>query len=137
MPRKEVRIKKDAKELAKTPLRKINPDEVLSLAKIGASIAEIAAFMGVSYDVIHHNFQKELEQGKASMKLSLRRAQLRSALETGNPSLLIWLGKNMLGQTDQLPEYELKKQLEDYGKKQAQEELKNLDLANKKIEEKQ
>ena len=40
-------------------------------------------------------YKKHQDQGKAS----LRRAQMKTALD-GNPTMLIWLGKQMLDQTD-------------------------------------
>jgi hypothetical protein len=42
-------------------------------------------------------FKKHSDEGKAS----LRRMQWKAA-EAGNPTMLVWLGKNMLGQSDKL-----------------------------------
>lgn len=41
------------------------------------------------------------EQKKGLGKISLRRKQLQTAL-AGNPALLIWLGKNLLKQSDKV-----------------------------------
>jgi hypothetical protein len=41
----------------------------------------------------------ELLKGRESLKQSLRRAQIKLAL-SGNAVMLIWLGKNLLGQSD-------------------------------------
>jgi hypothetical protein len=38
-------------------------------------------------------------KGREDVKMSLRRAQLQLALN-GNPTMLIWLGKQLLGQQD-------------------------------------
>ena len=40
-----------------------------------------------------------MDRGFAAGKMRLRKAQYRKALE-GNPVMLIWLGKNVLGQKD-------------------------------------
>ena len=47
-------------------------------------------------------YKKHAHEGKAS----LRRAQWQSATEKLNPTMLIWLGKNMLGQRDVIDDYQ-------------------------------
>jgi hypothetical protein len=42
-----------------------------------------------------------MERGKARGRLSLRRAQLKM-VEDGNATMGIWLGKNVLGQRDEI-----------------------------------
>jgi hypothetical protein len=42
-----------------------------------------------------------MERGKAKGRISMRRAQLR-ILENGNATMAIWLGKQYLGQTDEI-----------------------------------
>ena len=71
------------------------------LAEICCTNKEIAHVMGVSIDVIKKPENRELiEQGKSAGKVKLRRAQYAKAVDEGNPTLLIWLGKQMLGQSD-------------------------------------
>lgn len=43
-------------------------------------------------------FKKHQDEGKAS----LRRSQWKAATEKLNPTMLVWLGKQMLGQRDQV-----------------------------------
>jgi hypothetical protein len=45
------------------------------------------------------NFPEYFEQSRCVGKAALRRRQFQSAMD-GNPTMLIWLGKNWLGQTD-------------------------------------
>lgn len=72
------------------------------LAEIQCTQQEIAHVMGVSIDVIKKPENKELiEEGKSAGKVRLRRAQYAKAVDDGNPTMLIWLGKQLLGQTDQ------------------------------------
>ena len=84
----------------------ISIEEVEKLGQIGATQAEIAAFFGVSVPTIERRFQKPeyraaFDRGFANLKLSLRRTQVKQA-DSGNTTMLIWLGKNLLGQRDNL-----------------------------------
>lgn len=77
----------------------IDHDEVRRLAAFGATMIEIANFYGVSTDSIKRSFRDDIEKGHQDMKFSLRRKQLDSALN-GSNTMLVWLGKQMLGQAD-------------------------------------
>lgn len=77
----------------------VPPEEVRKLAAIGCRDKEIAEWFGVAEDTLRYNFATELTLGRESLKQSLRRAQIQLAL-SGNATLLIWLGRNLLGQSD-------------------------------------
>ena len=77
----------------------IDPEEVEKLAGIGCKDSEIADWFGIKYDTLRNNFSDQLTKGREHLKQSLRRAQLSLAL-SGNAVMLIWLGKNILGQQD-------------------------------------
>jgi hypothetical protein len=77
----------------------VDPDEVEKLAGIGCKDSEIADWFGIKQDTLRYNFADQLTKGREHMKQSLRRAQLHLALG-GNAVMLIWLGKNLLGQSD-------------------------------------
>ena len=77
----------------------IPPLEVFKLAQIGCKDHEICAWFGIDENTLTYNFRPELTTGREALKQSLRRAQINLAL-SGNPTLLIWLGKNILGQSD-------------------------------------
>jgi hypothetical protein len=77
----------------------INPLKVRALIAEGAKVNEIAEYFGVHRDVIHDRFPTELTKGKADLRESLRRTQIREA-KKGNATMLIWLGKQYLGQSD-------------------------------------
>lgn len=81
------------------PKTKIDPGEVYKLAQWGCKTEEIASWFGVSRDTIERRFAAELTKGRLLVKQSLRRWQLEAA-KKGNVAMLIWLGKQMLGQTD-------------------------------------
>lgn len=77
----------------------VPPDEVEHQASLGCTDAEIAKYFGVKDDTLRRHFAEYLIKGRHNLKTSLRQAQLRVALE-GNPTMLIWLGKNVLNQND-------------------------------------
>ena len=87
--------------------RKIIDIDLLELEKlcsIGCTDKELAAFFGVSTRTIekrrkHSEFLEAMERGQAKGCISLRRCQMKSA-EKGNAAMLIWLGKQRLGQRD-------------------------------------
>ena len=76
-------------------------DMIVILAEIQCTQQEIAHVMGVSVDVIKKTENLDLiANGKSQGKVKLRRAQYRKAVDEGNPTMLIWLGKNTLGQSE-------------------------------------
>lgn len=77
----------------------IPPDEVLALAKLHCTWKEMSEFYNVPVETFKYNFRELVAKGRAETKQALRKAQIKLAL-TGNATMLIWLGKNMLGQTD-------------------------------------
>ncbi len=72
---------------------------VEGMAGVGATNCEIADFLGVSEAVIRKRCDALLIKSRSGLKTRLRQAQLKAALG-GNPAMLIWLGKQMLGQKD-------------------------------------
>jgi|TARA_R100000655_G_scaffold15285_3_gene34014 DNA-binding CsgD family transcriptional regulator len=77
----------------------IKEEEVLKLAGYGCTQREIADFYGCDESLISKNYSSIIAKGKADLKKKLRKAQLKLALE-GNATMLVWLGKQMLGQSD-------------------------------------
>lgn len=81
------------------PLLEIDSNEILKLAQLGCKNEEIADFIGCSEQTITHRFQEQLDKGRADLKMSLRRMQIQAA-QRGNVAMMIWLGKQLLGQID-------------------------------------
>jgi hypothetical protein len=77
----------------------VPPDEVELMAQIGSTDKEIAEHFGIGHDTLRRNFADELAKGRSNLKQRLRQKQLQVAFE-GNPTMLIFLGKNYLGQAD-------------------------------------
>jgi hypothetical protein len=77
----------------------VPPKDVERLAQMGCKDSEIAEWFGIDENTLRYNFSVELLKGKLALNQSLRQAQIRLAL-TGNATMLIWLGKNILGQQE-------------------------------------
>ena len=77
----------------------VPPEDILKLAKLGCSIEEMSDWFGVPSNTIKYNFSDIIAKGRSETKQALRRAQIALALK-GNATMLIWLGKNMLGQQE-------------------------------------
>ena len=77
---------------------------VEAMASYGCTVSEIAVAMGVAESTLRaqHNravFEEALIKGGESLKTRVRRAQI-SILENGSTAMAIFLGKNVLGQSD-------------------------------------
>ena len=81
------------------PKLDIDADKVEMLASFGCSTIEIARLHNCDESTIRLRFKNELERGRENMKIKLRQLQWKQA-ENGNTSLLIFLGKQYLGQSD-------------------------------------
>jgi hypothetical protein len=83
------------------PKLQIDPKLVQDLAALGCKTTEIAVVVGCSTDTLEGRFSAELAKGRENLRISLRRWQLEAA-KKGNVAMLIWLGKQMLGQTEKV-----------------------------------
>lgn len=83
------------------PKKKIDYELVEKLAYIQCTQEEIATILGVSTKTLQRDkeFCRIYKSGMENGKMSLRRLQWKGA-EEGNNTMLIWLGKQYLGQTD-------------------------------------
>ena len=70
----------------------------------------MADFFGCSADLLEKSYSEYITKGRAEQKMRLRQLQWKSA-EKGNVSMLIFLGKNILGQKDRLEENQLEEPL--------------------------
>jgi hypothetical protein len=79
--------------------RVVTPDDVYKLSAIGSSDREIARWFDMDENTLRYNFSDIIAKGREDLSQSLRMAQLKLAL-SGNATMLIWLGKNILGQQE-------------------------------------
>ncbi len=71
------------------------------MASWGCKTVEIAEHFGCSDETITRRYMAELIKGRTALKTNLRQWQLRRA-QAGSDTMLIWLGKQLLGQSDKL-----------------------------------
>ncbi len=81
------------------PKLNIDGEKITKWISYGATVREIADAENCSEDHIHKVFRENITKGKAQRNIRLRKAQFELAM-TGNCSMLIWLGKQYLGQKD-------------------------------------
>lgn len=110
--------------------KQIDFDVVDSLCNIQCTGEEIASVLGVDYDTLNARIKEKygilfsdyFELKRGAGKASLRRMQWKAA-EAGNNTMLVWLGKQYLGQRDTPAEVvekklELEKEKFEHAKKQ-------------------
>jgi len=83
---------------------KIDLIELEKLCSLQATDEELASFFGVSVRTVENRrkqpkFAEAMNRGRAKGRISVRRAQMK-LLESGSASMGIWLGKQLLGQSD-------------------------------------
>jgi AraC-like DNA-binding protein len=83
------------------PQKEIDPEMVLKLASMGCTTKDIGDVLGCSDQTLNRRFADELAEGRAKLRNRLRMKQVEVAL-SGNVSMLIWLGKQLLDQTDKM-----------------------------------
>ena len=90
------------------PIKEIAWETVDGLCAIQCTGEEISSVLNINYDTLNRackrvhgvSFTDYYKQKSQSGKVALRRAQFRLAVEDGNPTMMIWLGKQHLGQRD-------------------------------------
>ena len=104
-------MKKEKKKTGRPKKYNIQKEKVEQLASFGCTNTEIASFFGCDVSLITKTYSQFLTKGRDKGKIRLRQLQWKSA-EKGNTAMLIWLGKQILNQTDR-SEVELVKPIED------------------------
>lgn len=88
------------------PKKEIDEDQIFQLASYGLTREEIAAFCGCSASTLDHNpgYHNAIKEGHTCRNASLRKKQYDVAMN-GNVVMLIWLGKQYLGQTEKVEQF--------------------------------
>ncbi len=81
------------------PRVEIDEAVLFELAKIHCTLDEMGHILGCAASVLSTRFSNVIEDAKAQGRASLRRSMYLKAKD-GNVQILIWLGKNVLGQAD-------------------------------------
>ena len=77
----------------------VDPAEVEKLASYGCTNREIADFFSCPENTLAVTYSRHTTKGRAELRKRLRKAQINLAL-SGNATMLIWLGKQYLEQSD-------------------------------------
>lgn len=104
------------------PRLNLDKDKLFDLAKIHCTMIEIASIMGCSVDTLENNYSDIIKKGKEEGKSSLRRIQYKAAVK-GSVTMMIWLGKQLLGQRDKT-EQEINVNIDD--RREIQREVEQL-----------
>jgi AraC-like DNA-binding protein len=88
----------------------IEMETLVNLVRIQCTISECANVLNTSEDTIQRRLKEETGETFAAFfkrhqdegKASLRRAQFKAATEDRQPTMLVWLGKQYLGQQDKV-----------------------------------
>ncbi len=81
------------------PQLKLDESLIEKLASIHCTMEEIASVCECSVDTLERRYAELIKKAKDKGKSSLRRHQWEAA-QKGNTTMLIWLGKQLLGQRD-------------------------------------
>ena len=81
------------------PVKEIDEDLLYKLAQIHCTMKEMVDIIGVSEDTLKRRYAGIIDKGKAEGKMRLRRKQIEVAM-SGNPAMLIFLGKCLLAQSE-------------------------------------
>lgn len=93
------------------PIKVIDQTQFEKLCSILCTLDDIAGFFDCSVDTIENwckktykeTFSDVYKKKSAAGRVSLRRKQFEIAM-SGNTTMLVWLGKQQLGQRDTFPE---------------------------------
>lgn len=99
--------KKQKKNKGGRPRVPVDVSLVDQLCIIQCTGEEVAAVLGIDYDALNRALKRQTGKGFAdyfaskapSGRMSLRRVQWQAAM-AGDRTMLVWLGKNVLGQLD-------------------------------------
>jgi len=81
------------------PKKQIDEETVERMASVGCTVEEIALVLGCNKRTLERRFVAVLEKGRARLKTGLRHKQVQLAM-AGDKTMLVWLGKQLLGQKD-------------------------------------
>ena len=98
---------KKAKKPVGRPRIELDPKQAKIFGYFRATYDTMAEQIGCHVDTIRaamqdedSEFSKAYKKGFSSMKMKLSEAQVKTAIEEHNPTLLVWLGKQYLNQND-------------------------------------
>jgi len=100
-------MKAETKRKVGRPRIELDPKQAQIFGYFRATYDTMAEQIGCHVDTIRKemqnhdsDFSKAYKKAFSGMKMKLSEAQLKTGIEEHNPTLLVWLGKQYLGQKD-------------------------------------
>lgn len=88
-----------AKKRGRPPVD-VDIDKVRELAAEGNSLENIGRVLHITSSTLkRHDIHEAWKNGRAELEINIRHWQVEAA-KSGNVQMLIWLGRNILGQSD-------------------------------------
>tara|TARA_B100000959_G_C14966829_1_gene618109 strand:- start:1194 stop:1658 length:465 start_codon:yes stop_codon:yes gene_type:complete len=81
------------------PKKELDVKQIEMLSGFGCSVLEMAEFFTVDESLLRRRYMDKIRHGRQKLKLRIRQLQLKYASQ-GSVPLLIFLGKNLLNQSD-------------------------------------
>lgn len=99
-------LKEKPKRPVGRPKKNINLDELERLSALNCTMSELAAYFKIPLRTLEDRYTNDadvraaINRGREVGKLSVRRKQMQIMNDHNNPTMAIWLGKQLLGQRD-------------------------------------
>ena len=81
------------------PPKEVDVEKLKEFLEINLPVKRIAHYFNCTPETLYNKFGDLIVESNVAYEVKLRQAQMRAAL-AGNPTMLIWLGKQYLGQRD-------------------------------------
>jgi len=82
------------------PKLELNEETIFKLASLNVSVKDIADILQCSKRALENNYLDVINEGRANLKTSILRKQYEVGITDKNVTMLIWMGKQHLGQAD-------------------------------------
>lgn len=83
------------------PPKEIDVQKLKEFLEVNMPIKRIGHYFNCTPETLYNKYADLIIESNVNYEFHIRQAQLRTAL-SGNPTMLIWLGKQYLGQRDML-----------------------------------
>jgi len=113
--KKALNRQKDMTNKAGRPKLELDEEQVYKLASLNVTVKDMADVLGCSKSALENNYLDVIDQGRANLRASILRKQYEVGITDKNVTMLIWMGKQHLGQADKKAvEIDDKRKVEDY-----------------------
>jgi len=82
------------------PKLEINNAQVRDLASLNVTVKDMARVLQCSMSHLNKNYLDVINEGRANLRTSILRTQYEVGITNKNVTMLIWMGKQHLGQAD-------------------------------------